>query len=117
MKKISLLALTSCVLLTACVEHDKCYEETQYTRSEVIETTECGCHKAPTCGCQQKCPCGCQKKASCGCAAAPVIQPVVPTMQPKTVVVVVPAKPQPQRHILTPEIVYPEPRPCGCRRK
>ena len=108
MKKISLLVFASCALLTACVEHDKCYEVAE-------PTTECACHKAPTCGCQKKATCGCQK--SCGCASAPAVQSVVPTMQPKTVVVVVPAKPQPQRHILTPEIVYPEPRSCGCKRR
>jgi hypothetical protein len=110
MKKISLLVFASCALLTACVEHDKCYEVAE-------PTTECACHKAPACGCQKKHACGCQKNASCGCAAASMVQPVMPVMQPKTVVVVVPAKPQPQRHILEPEIVYPEPRSCGCKRR
>ena len=115
MKKMSLLVLASCVLLTACVEHDKCYEEAQYARPEAVG---CGCHKAPACGCQ-KATCGCHKKESCGCAAAmPMVQPIIPVMQqPKTVVVVVPAAKQQQRHILTPEIVYPEPsRGCGCKR-
>ncbi|MBP5344207.1 MAG: hypothetical protein J6Y85_03955 [Alphaproteobacteria bacterium] len=115
MKKMSLLVFASCALLTACAEHDKCYEEAQYTRTEKVEVSECGCQKIAPCGCQQKPACGCQKKASCGCGTtAPVVQQVVPTMQPKTVVVVVPTVKQ--RPVLAPEVVYPEPRSCGCKR-
>ena len=111
MKKISLLALlAACALTTACTGHDKCYEDARYGRSEA---TECGCHKSP-CGCHKK-ACGC----GCGCGAAPVAMTpqIMPMMQPKTIVVVVPAAQKPQRRVFTPEIVYPEPTPCGCKRK
>ena len=124
MKKY-LLVLAACALTTACVEHEKCYEEdVQYVRTEVVETPSCGCQKKePTCGCQKAPSCGCHKAPSCGCQKAPACgcqkpvapapAPVVPVAQPKTVVVVVPARPQP----VAQEIVYPEPPKCGCKGK
>ena len=110
MKKC-LLVLAACALTTACVEHDKCYEENvYYVRNSVVETEGCGCQKvAPACGCREKSPCGCHKAV----APAPIQAPVVPVVQPKTVVVVVPAKTQP----VAQEIVYPEPQKCGCKAK
>ena len=108
MKKVSLLVLTACFLMTACAGHESCYEESECTHCEKAVKAECGCHKA-SCGCQNK-------SCKCGAAAAqmgPQIFPMMP--QPKTIVVVVPAT-KPQRRVFTPEIVYPEPVPCGCKR-
>ena len=110
MKKY-LLVLAACALTTACVEHE-CYEEVEYVRPEVAD---CGCQKAPACPCQKETTCGCQKQAPCGCHKAPAPAPapvVMPTVQPKTVVVVVPAAKAPA---VAPEIVYPEPKTCGCK--
>ena len=92
MKKMSLLILASCVLMTACAGHDKCEES--------------------SCPCAAKTECACKAKCGCGAAISPMVMPM---MQPKTVVVVVPTQKQ-QRRVFTPEIVYPEPTPCGCGR-
>ena len=113
MKKY-LLVLAACALTTACVEHDKTYEEETpcACAAEVVETMTCGCEqKAPACGCHKAPTCGCHKEPACGCKKHVAPAPVAPVVQPKTVVVVVPA-----RQPVAQEIVYPEPK-CGCKAK
>ena len=108
MKKISLLVLTACFLITACAGHESCCEESECVHCEKTMKAECGCHKA-SCGCHNK-------SCKCGAVASPMVPQLLPVMhQPKTIVVVVPSA-KPQRRVFTPEIVYPEPASCGCKR-
>ena len=118
MKKY-LLVLAACALTTACAEYCE-----DYVRPEPQVIHECGCQQAPACGCQKALACGCQKESPCGChhhkktpcgcsamvvptPMAPMTTPIVlPAPQPKTVVVVVPAKRRAQ--VVVPEIIYPE---------